>query len=298
MKIGYFADGPWSHKSLEKIIEDPRYEIAFIVPRFENQDPILKLFAKKLNVDFLVLKNVNSIKSLKILESYNADLFVSMSFNQIIKKNLINSVPKGFINCHAGKLPFYRGRNVLNWVLINGEKDFGITVHYIDEGIDTGDIILQKTIQIEDCDNYGTLLEKAYANCAELLVKSLNLIINNNVNVIKQNDIHPQGSYCRGRKEGDEILDWKNNCTIIHNFVRALTIPGPCARTFLNNTEIMLYDSEKLETISEEYSDPGTVLEVKKNKLIIKTATYDLLITKYSIIGDNYLKIKKGDILS
>ena len=73
-----------------------------------------------------------------------------MSFNQIFRKDIINLTPIGIINCHAGKLPFYRGRNILNWVLINDEKEFGITVHFVDEGIDTGDIILQKTFPITD----------------------------------------------------------------------------------------------------------------------------------------------------
>jgi methionyl-tRNA formyltransferase len=65
-----------------------------------------------------------------------------MSFNQIFKSEIINLPRLKTINCHAGKLPFYRSRNILNWVLINDEKEFGITVHYVDEGIDTGDIIL------------------------------------------------------------------------------------------------------------------------------------------------------------
>ena len=71
-----------------------------------------------------------------------------MSYDQIIKEDLLKLPLKGFINCHAGALPFYRGRNVLNWVLINGESEFGITVHYIDEGIDTGAILLKKELNI------------------------------------------------------------------------------------------------------------------------------------------------------
>ena len=71
-------------------------------------------------------------------------------------------MPKyGAINCHAGKLPDYRGRNILNWALINDEKEFGITVHFIDEGIDTGDIILQESFEIKDSDNYKSLLDLA-----------------------------------------------------------------------------------------------------------------------------------------
>ena len=87
-----------------------------------------------------------------------------MSFNQIFKQSIISLPELGIISCHAGKLLLYRGRNVLNWVLINDEKEFGITVHYIDEGIDTGDIIIQKSFQIKDTDTYKSLLEKASSN--------------------------------------------------------------------------------------------------------------------------------------
>ena len=75
-----------------------------------------------------------------------------MSFDQIFKNEIINAINNNIINCHAGKLPFYRGRNILNWVLINDEKKFGITVHYIDEKIDCGDIILQRLFKITDQD--------------------------------------------------------------------------------------------------------------------------------------------------
>ena len=71
------------------------------------------------------------------------------------------------------KIALLQGRNILNWVLINDESEFGITVHYVDEGIDTGDIIKQSTFQITDADDYSTLLEKAYSGCAELLSKAV-----------------------------------------------------------------------------------------------------------------------------
>lgn len=81
-----------------------------------------------------------------------------MSFDQIFKEELLKLYPRKIINCHAGKLPFYRDRNILNWALINDEKEFGISVHFIDKGINTGDIILQKTYEIKDSDDYTTLL--------------------------------------------------------------------------------------------------------------------------------------------
>ena len=210
LKIGYFADGPWSHNAFEKIVHDDRFDIRFIVPRTDTLDVTLFNFSKKYNIDYFKLKNVNSITSINKISDYDCDVLVSMSFNQIFRKEIINLTRIGIINCHAGKLPFYRGRNILNWVLINDEKEFGITVHFVDEGIDTGDIILQETFPITDKDNYRTLLDISYSSCANILYKSLVQVFEGKSKRIVQKSIHPVGFYCGMRGEGDEIIDWNN----------------------------------------------------------------------------------------
>ena len=118
MRIGYFGDGPWAHKAIEQILKF--VEIDFITPRYDRVDPVLKKYADKLGIPFKVEENVNNSSFLDWLRNRNVDLFVSMSFNQILREPILQIPSKGFINCHAGALPFYRGRNPLNWVLING----------------------------------------------------------------------------------------------------------------------------------------------------------------------------------
>ena len=90
MKIGYFADGVWAHKALEKIINNQNLEISFIVPRYSTQDPVLKTWATKLGIDFLPMKNINDSKNINKIKKYNTDLLVSMSFNQIFKKEILS----------------------------------------------------------------------------------------------------------------------------------------------------------------------------------------------------------------
>ena len=89
IRIGYFADGPWSHKAFEKIIKDDRIEIAFIVPRFDSKDETLFNYAEKFEIDYFKLENVNSANSLEKISVYKCDLLVSMSFNQIFKSDII-----------------------------------------------------------------------------------------------------------------------------------------------------------------------------------------------------------------
>lgn len=286
MKIGFFGDGLWAHKSLEQIMKKEYLEIAYIVGRYDSVDLKLKEYASLLNVPFYSVKNVNSDEFVKKLSSFKIDLNVSMSFNQILKNQILNLAPKGFINCHAGKLPYYRGRNVLNWALINGEKEFGVTVHYVDEGIDTGDIIVQYTEPISLEDDYSSLLQKAYNLCPIALLEAIDKISDDKVVRIKQSTIHPLGFYCGRRKVGDEWIDWNWSSLRIHNFVRAITLPGPCARTKLNEQVISIVKTEFLSDALEYIGNPGEVIGVLKDGILVKTGDSFIKIL-YIFEGDN-----------
>lgn len=296
MKIGYFADGPWSHESIKLMVEDDSIEIAFIVPRFDTQDPVLKSWAEALNIPFLLYENVNSKEALAELKSFDCDLFVSMSFNQIIKRSLIDVAPKGFINCHAGALPFYRGRNPLNWVLINGEKEFGITVHYIDEGIDTGDVVEQELYPITDIDTYATLLSKAINKCGPILLKSIKSIQNGSANRIPQSVIHPVGTYFCQRKVGDEFIDFNWTASRIFNFVRALTTPGPLARFRLSDRVVHVEEAFLIDRAPTYISKVGEILEATDSIVRVKAAdtVIDLKILNN---GNSLLGLKRGNVV-
>ncbi|WP_230869331.1 methionyl-tRNA formyltransferase [Iocasia frigidifontis] len=269
--IGYFADGKWAHEAFKLLINDKNIEIKFICVRYETTDLTLKNFAKKYNIDYLKHKDINSKEFLNQLKKYKCDLFVSMSFNQIFKKEIINTPEFKTINCHAGKLPFYRGRNILNWVLINDEKEFGITVHYVDEGIDTGDIVLQETYPITDEDDYSTLLSRAYTECANILYKAIKIIQSQDIKLMKQTDIHPVGFYCGKRKEGDEIIDWNQNSRELFNFIRALCEPGPMARSTLRDKVIKINKSKLVKNAPNYKGIVGQIVGKNQSGFIVKT---------------------------
>lgn len=295
LKVGYFADGPWSHTALETLLQRGLCEIAFIVPRFDSQDPVLKQYADRLSVPFIPQENVNDAEFITQLQGYGADLFVSMSFNQILRKEIIDAAPLGFINCHAGALPFYRGRNPLNWALINDESYFGVTAHYVDEGIDTGDIIIQHKVDILEQDDYASLLEKAFVKCSEVLVEAVEHIACDKVNRIKQSDIDPYGFYCGMRRVGDEVIDWQLPARRIHNLIRAITLPGPAARTVLNGKEIAIIKSRFLQGAPHYICTPGEVVGRDENGIYIKTGDSTLHVLEIAYI-DKEGKVGKADI--
>ena len=232
----------------------------------------------QLSIDYLPIPRVNDFESISQLKEYSADLFVSMSFNQILKNEILCAAPLGFINCHAGALPFYRGRNVLNWVLINDENEFGITVHYIDKGIDTGDIILQRLEPITDQDDYSTLLERAIEVCADLLYEALILIHDDNVKRVPQSSIDPVGIYCGRRRQGDEWVDWNWTSRRVFNFIRAITEPGPCARTALEQHEVIIKKAKLINGAREYIGIPGEVLGISDRGIVVKTGDTCILL--------------------
>ncbi len=289
--IGYFADGPWSHHALDLLLADESLEVKFVVPRRDTKDDILKGLALSNKIDYLEGVLLNSNEFFLKASNYNCDLFVSMSYNQIFKNRITNLPPYKTINCHAGKLPFYRGRNILNWVLINDEKEFGITVHYIDEGIDTGDIITQKTFPISDNDNYKSLLTVAFVECGNLLYQAIKLIQSGNANPVPQRSIHPVGFYCGIRGEGDEVINWNQSSRDVFNFIRSVCSPGPVARTSLNGQEIKINKSVLISNAPAYKCIPGQVVGKTNDGYIVKTLDSSLEVLEL----ETSVKIKIGD---
>lgn len=291
LKIGYFADGPWSHLAFEKLVKDPLISIKFICVRFDTRDTVLKGFCNQYGIDYLKHENINSHEFISMANKYDCDLFVSMSFNQIFRQEILNIPKLKTINCHAGMLPFYRGRNILNWALINDEKEFGITVHYVDEGVDTGDIILQRGFPITDDDNYSTLLNTSYVECANILYDAIVLFKEEVVTSTSQEDVHSVGFYCSQRKVGDEVLDWNQTSREIFNFVRAICKPGPMARCFLDGQEMKINRVEYIEDAPIYKCKTGAVLQKRKKSIVVKTSDSFVNVVDFEFDG----RISVGD---
>lgn len=297
MNILFFGDGVWAQIALKELLNQSEINVLGVILRYDKQDKVLRTISEENNIPVIVDKNVNSDEFVEYCKNLHLDLGVSMSFNQIIKINLRKTAKHGFINCHAGKLPNYRGRNILNWALINDEKEIGITTHFIDDGIDTGDIILQEIVPIEESDDYKTLLDKAICKCPEVLIKAILKIKNNDVKIIKQS--HINGSYFSYRRLGDEFIDWNWSSRRIHNFVRALVEPSPGAQTYLENKKIYIWKSEETD-FPNYFSTPGEVIGKNKDGIVVKTGDNALKITliSYDLYGEKIVpQICVGDRL-
>lgn len=298
MKIVFFADGPWAHNAFKKVLSGG-YQIVLVVLRYETRDPILRELAEKKGIDVSFTKNVNAAEFLQKLDTYHADIGVSLAFNQILRRPLLYLFPLGVINVHAGKLPEYRGRNILNWALINDEQEIGVTCHYIDEGIDTGDIIRQATFSVSDDDDYGTILSRAFEVCPKVLLEALIDIENNTVDRKSQPLV---GNYCVGRQDGDEFIDWSWSARRIFNHVRAINRPGPGARTWLRRKdrlqEIIIWRIRIRPDYKESLGVNGSITGYSESKRpLIKVGTEVVELIEYEGVVERAPKLKIGQRL-
>lgn len=287
MRIGYFGDGPWAHQAFDRILRDGRFEILFVVPRHPAMDGQLKARAEQAGIPFLVQPDVNDPDFVADVRRRAPDLLVSMSFDQILKRGILAAAPLGVVNCHAGALPFYRGCNPINWAIINGETRFGVTVHAVDEGIDTGDVILQTFAPIGPDDTYADRLAAAHGLCADTLHEALVSIADGTARRTPQAAIHPVGFYCGRRRDGDEWVRWSWPSQRIHDFCRAITRPGPCARSLGDAGPVAVVATALIPEAPDYIATPGEVVGRDASGVVVKTGDGTIRVTLVADLGED-----------
>lgn len=269
MKILFFGDGRWASDSLARLLSDQR-QVVGVVVRTNPTGPELVRLAEEQGLPVFKPENVNAAPFIEALRSLGPDLNLSVSYDQILKGEIRRTAPLGFVNFHAGKLPYYRGRNILNWALINGEEEIGITGHYVDAGIDTGDIILQRSLPVAWEDTYGDVLAKVIAAFPSLVADTVDLIDSGKVAARSQKNL--PGTYFAARGEGDEWLDWQDSSRNIYNKIRALSHPGPGARTLRDNQIVKIWKAVYDPDEPAYQATPGQVVgRVAEQGIAVKT---------------------------
>lgn len=292
MKVGIFADGIWGLNFIKLVNADKNFIINFVVLRQKMDQNILNYCNKK-KLKYFNFQNINKIKNINILEKLKSDILVSMSYNQIFNKKFLNVFKNKIINCHAGALPFYRGRSPINWAIINGEKKIGITTHSINLGVDTGDILDQKFIILKKKDNYKSILYKCYKICPKQLHEVLKKIKNKSIKRIKQTAISKKSSYYFKRKKGDEIIDFNKSYEEVNNFIRGLVFPSVGATFFYNKKKFNVNYSNLVKFEKIKNIKNGTVINVTKKKLKIKLINAVIYLSKIYYKKNHITDLKK-----
>jgi methionyl-tRNA formyltransferase len=255
MRVVLFADGRWATATLLRLRE-VGHEVAAVVLRARPSEIGLEAAARALGLPILQPQHVNAPGCVASVRALAADVHLSIAYDQIFGAAMRATAP-WFLNAHAGKLPQYRGRNIINWALINGEPEIGLTVHLVDDGIDTGDILLQRTLPIEWTASYGDALERVVRAMPDLVADSLSLIASGDAAPRPQ---PPGGTYFGGRRDGDEWLDWSRPSVEIYNKIRGISRPGPGARTLLDGTLVVIWRARYEHEWPRYLATPGEVV--------------------------------------
>ncbi len=227
--------------------------------------------------------DISNQRIFKMIKEINPHMMISCSFKEKIPEELLSIEGNRIINIHGALLPEYRGANMLNWVLVKGCSETGITMHYMDKELDSGDIISQVKYPIEYNDDAVSLKKKMFKKVGQLLDEGIDFILHNRVPV-KQD--HSKGYYYLARSPTDGKVNWNSNAVDIYNLVRALVYPFPGAFSYNGEKK---YIFEKVEVVVNNLVcfSPGRIIEVGSNHIVV-SAQYNLI--KILVIRDNNIK--------
>lgn len=218
------------------------------------QESAVKKYAVANNLPVLQPTKLKDLAFQEELKSYEADLQVVVAF-RMLPETVWNMPPKGTINLHASLLPEYRGAAPINWAVINGEKESGVTTFLLQHEIDTGNILFSEKVSIAPDDNAGDLHDKLMTVGATLLVKTVEALEDGNYIETPQRALLDEQGLDRAPKHAPKIfkedcrIDWSKSTEEIYNLIRGLS-PYPAAFTLLNDKTLKIFKTEKIEKIA------------------------------------------------
>jgi len=274
MKIVFMGTPEFAATVLRKLI-DANYEVVLAVSQPDRpvgrKKELLLTPVKKIALEHSIpIFQPEKIKlDYQAIIDAKADLIVTAAYGQMIPKVLLDFPQFGCVNVHASLLPKYRGGAPIHQAIIDGEKETGITIQYMEVAMDTGDIISQSRIPIDPLDDVGTMFDKLGILGSELLVETLPSIKAGTSKRIPQN--HDEATYAYNIKREDELIDWSKKAYEIHDQIRGLN-PWPTAYTTINGVNIKVFKSEVYRGRYDAFPGPaGTILQITSEKISVVT---------------------------
>lgn len=284
IKVVFMGTPSFAVPILEKLIEN--YNVIMVVCQPDRAKD------KKGNIIYppikeLALKNnIEVYQPLKLSNEYeyiiekNPDIIITCAYGQILPSSLLDYPKYGCINVHGSLLPRLRGGAPIHHAIINGDKETGITIMYMDKKMDAGDIISQRSLEIKNTDNLDSIYSSLSTLGSELLIETLPSIINGTNNRIKQNENEVTFGYNISKE--DELINFNDSAINIFNKVRGLcSIPG--ASCYYNGKRLKIYEVEVTNKLSKDI--PGKIVEVNKDSLVVTTKDYLIKIKDIKLEG-------------
>lgn len=291
LKVIFMGTPKFCVPILEKLIEECKVIGVVTQPdkevgrKREIEFSPIKKVALENNIDIFQPKKIK--EEYKMIIDKNPDIIITCAYGQIIPKELLFFPKYKSINVHASLLPKYRGGAPIHWSIINGEDKTGITIMYMDVGMDDGDIISQKEVLIDKNDTLGSLEDKLSILGRDLLIETLPSIINGSNKRIKQNS--HEVTMARIIKRDDEFLDFNDYAVNVYNKVRGLN-PIPGASAYLNGKIVKIYE---IEITDKERIESGRIEDIEKDSILVSTKDYIVKIKDVKFEGKKRMLVKE-----
>ncbi len=294
LRIVFMGTPDFAVPSLQALIDGPDEVVATVCqpdrPRGRGRKltpPPAKVCAEAAGIPVLQPTSIRTDEFLDTVRDLRPDLIVVAAYGRILPGSLLNLPPMGTINVHGSLLPKYRGAAPIQWAVINGERETGVTIMQMDEGMDTGDILLPVSIPIGDEDTAGTMFDKLSRLGGEALVRAIALLKEGKLTPIPQDDSLATEAPMLKKEMGH--LDWSRGASELHCLIRGLD-PWPSAYSFLNGKRFRLFRPAVVEDAAAE--PPGTICRADRQGLLIATGRGHLLVREVQAEGKKRMEVQ------
>jgi len=294
MNIVFMGTPEFSIPTLHKLYESD-HDVLLVVTQpdrpkgrgRESTPPPVKQFALDKKIPVIQPIKCTNLEIVKTLSALNADVFIVVAFGQILDKSLL-ALPYHFcINLHSSLLPKYRGAAPINWAIINGETETGVTTMKMNAGLDTGDILLSRKVPIRKKDDAQSLHDVLAHQGSSLVMETLNQLDSGSLEATAQNS--DLASYAQKLKKDDGLIKWDQPAVKIHNLVRGLT-PWPGAFSFLESKRFKICKTEIKSCNSPD--QPGVILRTSGHGIEVGTQKERIVITELQPEGKKRMDVK------
>lgn len=249
-------------------LHDSRHEVVGVVskkdsPKGRSRKPVwpeVKKAAAEREIPVFQPRDIKTQKFLDILEELGVDMITVVAYGKLFPATVLETPPMGCVNVHSSLLPKYRGAAPINWAVARGEEKTGVTTMLMDEGMDTGDILLQKEVSIGNDETAEDLATRLSVLGARLLVETVDLMEKGRITPRSQDDSLATRAPILSRKDGE--VDWKTDAREIRNLARGMT-PWPRAHTTLEGKNLTIFRAE----VAEGNGEPGQIMALEKGSL-------------------------------
>lgn len=300
LRVVFMGTPEFACPTLQKLIDRGEDVIAVVTqpdkPKGRGQKtapPPVKELAEKNGIPVLQPAKVRAPEFIEIVKGMNPDVIVVVAFGQILPKTLLDIPKFGCINVHASLLPRYRGAAPLNWCIINGETETGVTTMLMDEGLDTGAMLLKKKTPIDPEEDTQSLHDRLSALGADTLSETLDMLAAGGLNPVKQDD--SLSCYAPMLKKEHGQIDWNREPATIKNMVRGMS-PWPGAFTWLDAKLVKIFRVRADAARGRDTAMPGTVLNAGREGIEVACKGGVIIIDELQLEGRK--RLTAGEFLA